>query len=111
MLIGQECYLAFDLVPVALLDEFARARPRDIAAMELGPRGAALHWEKLDLDFSVAGLLTTVLGTAVVDGRGWPKRWPRAFTCQGCGCAGQWREGRQTSEGGNRVTLEISSVH
>jgi hypothetical protein len=53
-------------VPIALLDEFAGARPRDIAAIELGPRGAALHWEKLDLDFSVAGLLTTVLGTAVV---------------------------------------------
>jgi hypothetical protein len=53
-------------VPVTLLDEFAGARPRDIAAVELGPRGAALHWENLDLDFSVAGLLTTVLGTAVV---------------------------------------------
>jgi hypothetical protein len=27
------------------------------------PRGAALHWENLDQDFSVAGLLAGIFGT------------------------------------------------
>ena len=53
-------------VPIRLLKEFARARASDIAAVQLLPRGAALHWEKLDLDFSLAGLLTAVLGTSAV---------------------------------------------
>jgi len=49
-------------VPVRLLKEFVGARPEHIAAVELLPRGAALHWDKLDLDFSVGGLLTAALG-------------------------------------------------
>jgi len=53
-------------VPIRLLGEFARARAEDIAAVELLPRGAALHWGKLDVDFSVAGLLTAVLGTSAL---------------------------------------------
>lgn len=34
-----------------------------IAQVELGPRGASLHWEELDADLSVAGLLRGALGS------------------------------------------------
>src|SRR5262252_7568948 len=40
-------------VPIRLLEEFARASAEDIAEVELLPRGAALHWRELDIDFSV----------------------------------------------------------
>jgi hypothetical protein len=54
--------LKFEM-PVKLLKEFVGARTQDIAAVELLPRGAALHWDKLHIDFGVGGLLTAALGT------------------------------------------------
>jgi hypothetical protein len=54
------------MLPVRLLDEFAGASAKDIAAVELAPRGAAVHWENLDLDFSVGGLIAAVLGSRQV---------------------------------------------
>ena len=50
-------------IPFKLLQGLADASPRDLAAVTLSPRGTALHWEKLDADFSVAGLLAGVFGT------------------------------------------------
>jgi hypothetical protein len=38
----------------------------DLAQVEITPMGDGLHWETLDTDFSVAGLLAGVFGT---------KRW------------------------------------
>ena len=49
-------------IPCDLLQGLKGARPDDIAEIELMPRGAALHWEKLDQDFSVAGLMSGVYG-------------------------------------------------
>ena len=45
-----------------MIQELASATPEDIAQVELGPRGAALHWERLDVDFSLAGLLAGIFG-------------------------------------------------
>jgi hypothetical protein len=53
-------------VPCSLLPEFKGADPDDIARVELMPRGTALHWEKLDQDFSVAGLLASVVPHSVL---------------------------------------------
>jgi hypothetical protein len=53
-------------VPCHLLREFDGADPNDIAAVELRPRGAALHWEKLDQDMTVAGLIASGLGSQVL---------------------------------------------
>ena len=39
------------------------ADPDDIAAVTLTPFGMGLHWEKLDQDFSVAGLVRGIFGT------------------------------------------------
>ncbi len=51
------------IVPCELIQGVSDADPRDIAAVELGPRGASLHWEKLDQDFTVGGLVRGIFGT------------------------------------------------
>ena len=50
-------------IPRLLVQGLENASPDKIAQVKLGPRGASLHWETLDLDFSVAGLLTGIFGT------------------------------------------------
>jgi hypothetical protein len=51
------------MLPVSLLQKFEGARAQDIADVEVMPGGSALHWEKLDADFSVPGLVAGVFGT------------------------------------------------
>ncbi len=51
------------IVPCDLIQGLRDADPKDIAAVELGPRGASLHWEKLDQDFTVGGLVRGIFGT------------------------------------------------
>jgi len=50
------------IIPCDLLQGLRGAHPDDIAEVELMPRGAALHWEKLDADFSVGGLMRGIYG-------------------------------------------------
>ncbi len=50
------------IVPCDLIQGLSDAHPDEIAEVELMPRGAALHWEKLDQDFSVAGLMRGIYG-------------------------------------------------
>jgi hypothetical protein len=50
-------------IPAQLLQGVAEASPQELAAVTISPQGTALHWKKLDADFSVAGLLTGVFGT------------------------------------------------
>jgi hypothetical protein len=51
------------LVPTNLLQGLAGAAPEDLEQVSLGPRGASLHWEKIEVDFSLAGLIVGILGT------------------------------------------------
>lgn len=50
-------------IPPRLLQGLADASPQDLAAVTVSPQGTALHWETLDADFSVSGLLAGVFGT------------------------------------------------
>ncbi|MGH8597477.1 MAG: DUF2442 domain-containing protein [Gammaproteobacteria bacterium] len=50
------------IVPCDLMQGLRDADPKDIAAVELGLRGASLHWEKLDMDFTVGGLVRGIFG-------------------------------------------------
>ena len=50
------------IIPCDLLQGLRGAHRDEIAEVELMPRGAALHWEKLDVDFSVAGLMRGIYG-------------------------------------------------
>lgn len=54
------------IVPCTVMQGLRDADPELIAEVELMPRGAALHWERLNQDFSIAGLLAGRFGT---------KRW------------------------------------
>jgi len=48
-------------LPVNLIPDLRRAPPRAVRAVEVLGRGGALHWEALDIDLSVPGLLSSVL--------------------------------------------------
>ena len=52
-------------LPCPLIEGLRDAPPDAIAQVYLGPRGASLHWEQLNLDFSLAGLLAGLFGTQV----------------------------------------------
>jgi hypothetical protein len=54
---------AIFIVPCALIQGLSDAKPEQIAAVKVMPRGAALHWEKLDVQMSVPGLLAGIFGT------------------------------------------------
>jgi hypothetical protein len=51
------------IVPCDLMQGLRDADPEDIAAVELGLRKASLHWEKLDQDFTIDGLVRGIFGT------------------------------------------------
>ena len=50
------------IVPCDLIQGLRDAAPDLIAGVEVMPHGLALHWEELDQDFSVAGLLAGIFG-------------------------------------------------
>ena len=50
-------------VPPGLLQGLAHVSPTDLSNVRVSPQGTGLHWETLDSDFSVSGLLTGVFGT------------------------------------------------
>ena len=47
-------------LPVKLIPRLRTAAARDVRAVEILGRGGGLHWESLDLDLSVPGLLSSV---------------------------------------------------
>lgn len=49
--------------PPDIAQGLAGASPEDLAAVEITPSRTGLHWEKLDADFSVSGLLSGRFGT------------------------------------------------
>jgi len=52
-------------LPVRLIPSLRGLRPKDLRAVEVLGRGGGLHWESLDLDLSVPGLVSSVFtGTA-----------------------------------------------
>lgn len=50
-------------LPVSLVPELSKASDAALAEVEVGAAGIGLHWERLDVDLSVAGLARFVLGT------------------------------------------------
>lgn len=60
--------------PPALLQGLGNASQEDLAHVVVSPHGTAIHWERLDADFSVPGLLAGIFGTrtwmAALGGKG-----------------------------------------
>ncbi|WP_425351364.1 DUF2442 domain-containing protein [Kumtagia ephedrae] len=50
--------------PVDKVQDLANARDEDLAEVEIVGDGIGLHWERLDVDFAVAGLAAGIFGTA-----------------------------------------------
>jgi len=48
--------------PAASIPALAEASPGQLAAVELSPSGSGLHWDALNVDLSVPGLLLSALG-------------------------------------------------
>jgi Protein of unknown function (DUF2442) len=48
------------IIPVKLIPELQKASVRDIRKVEVLGRGGGLHWEILDVDISVPGLIASV---------------------------------------------------
>lgn len=48
--------------PPDIVQGLADASPEALAQVEVTPMGDGLHWEALDADFSIAGLLAGVFG-------------------------------------------------
>ncbi len=47
-------------IPVTLIPDLKRATRSDVQSVEVLGRGSGLHWESLDLDLSVSGLVSSV---------------------------------------------------
>lgn len=66
------------MFPRLLLQGLGEAQPDQLAAVELANGGSALHWQELDVDFSVAGLLAGAFGSkqwmTELERRGEPRR-------------------------------------
>ena len=56
---------AFFSVPYQLIQGLEQASPEDLNDLWLDASGSSVHWEKLDADFSIAGLVAGVFGTKV----------------------------------------------
>jgi hypothetical protein len=61
------CWFGF---PPSMERELDNATPEQIAAVEIHPGGEGLHWEELDADISVPGLIFHLLNAAA-----WCPRW------------------------------------
>ncbi len=51
------------IVPRGLIQGLADAVPEKVAEVQVMPRGAALHWDALDVQMSVPALVAGVFGT------------------------------------------------
>ena len=59
--------------PPALADGLEHATPDQLAQVELDPGGEGLHWEEIDADVSVPGLMFRLLNV-----RGWAAKYAGA---------------------------------
>lgn len=61
--------------PPALVEFLQDATPEQLAEVEVQGAGFGLHWETLDVDYTVPGLMNGVFGTARwMAARAWPAR-------------------------------------
>jgi hypothetical protein len=61
------------IFPCDRVEGLSDAAPKDLTQVELWGDGTALHWEKLDVDFSVSGIVAGIFGT-----RAWMRRLANA---------------------------------
>jgi len=62
--------------PPNIAQGLSDAAAEDLAEVEITPSGLGLHWEKLDADFTVSGLLNGIFGTQAWMGK-LHERWSK----------------------------------
>jgi hypothetical protein len=65
---------AFFSIPPHLLQGLAGASPEDLADLWIEAGGRSVHWDRLDADFEIAGLVAGVFGT---------RQWMATLNSQG----------------------------
>ena len=88
------------IVPCDLIQGLRGASPELIAKVKLGPRGASLHWSKLDVDFSVGGLVQGRFGT-----KKWMEQMPQLLAEKKAAARRQARAKTQSAESRKRSRL------
>ena len=53
------------IFPTKLVQGLRDASPEDIEEVRLGPRGAALYWDNIGVDFSLGALMAGIFGTRI----------------------------------------------
>jgi hypothetical protein len=53
------------IFPTKLVQGLKEASPQDIEDVRLGPRGAALYWDRIGVDFSLGALMAGIFGTRI----------------------------------------------
>ncbi|MFZ4554893.1 MAG: DUF2442 domain-containing protein [Pseudanabaena sp.] len=56
---------AFFSFPPTLVQGLGEASPEDLDDVWLDASGSSVHWERLDADFNIAGLVASIFGTKV----------------------------------------------
>lgn len=74
------CLFAF---PAELVQGLRGAPVNQLAEVEVDPHGLSLHWEALDVDLSVTGLVSGVFG-----GKGWMRELTREMGRKGGAASG-----------------------
>lgn len=77
--------------PPHLVEGLHEASPAQIAAVEVSGAGFGLHWEALDLDYTVPGLVNGIFGTA---------KWMAARAGRGTSAAKAAASRKNGSKGG-----------
>lgn len=87
------------MIPSELIQGLVEAPPEDIAQVEIWGNGSALHWEKLDADFTVSGLVAGIFGTKL-----WMEklREVRVATARKAGSTHSPAKARASRENGKR---------
>ena len=99
------------IFPCKLVQGLRDASRQDIEQVKLGPRGSALYWDNIGVDFSLASLMAGIFGT-----RAWmseiarekrPQRRTRQVDSKGCGSSNQWCPGRAAAEEQNCIAVVL----
>jgi hypothetical protein len=91
-------------VPVKLIPGLKRAAPSEVRPVEVLGRGGGLHWESLDLDLSVPGLVSSVFA-----GPEWMTELGRVGgrRSSAAKAAAARRNGRKGGRPRNRITADM----
>jgi hypothetical protein len=95
-------------LPVKLIPQLRRAARHDVRTVEILGRGGGLHWERLDLDLSVPGLLSSMFARTRVASGARPHRRTKILCRESRGSAQKRAERRPAADAVILVVFTLS---